>query len=77
MKKWSVNLPVPLDGTCNFRELGGYPANEGTIKKGGFYRSDALNRLSEDDLSWMEEKKITYSNEKVECESSGSAGWHL
>lgn len=60
MKKWSVNLPVPLDGTCNFRELGGYPANEGTIKKGGFYRSDALNRLSEDDLSWMEEKKITY-----------------
>ena len=60
MKKWSVNLPVSMDGTCNFRELGGYPANEGTIKKGCFYRSDALHRLSEDDLSWMEEKKITY-----------------
>lgn len=60
MKKWSVNLPVPMDGTCNFRDLGGYPANGGTIKKGCFYRSDALHRLSEDDLSWMEEKKITY-----------------
>ena len=59
MKKWSVNLPVPMDGTCNFRDLGGYPANGGTIKKGCFYRSDALHRLSEDDLSWMEEKKIT------------------
>ena len=60
MKKWSVNFPVPMDGTCNFRDLGGYPANGGTIKKGCFYRSDALHRLSEDDLSWMEEKKITY-----------------
>ena len=60
MKKWSVNLPVPMDGTCNFRDLGGYPVNGGTIKKGCFYRSDALHRLSEDDLSWMEEKKITY-----------------
>lgn len=60
MKKWSVNLPVPMDGTCNFRDLGGYPANGGTIKKGCFYRSDALHRLSEDDLSRMEEKKITY-----------------
>ena len=59
MKKWSVNFPVPMDGTCNFRDLGGYPANGGTIKKGCFYRSDALHRLSEDDLSWMEEKEIT------------------
>lgn len=36
MKKWSVNFPVPMDGTCNFRDLGGYPANGGTIKKDVF-----------------------------------------
>lgn len=60
MKKWSVNSPVPMDGACNFRELGGYPAKEGIIKKGCFYRLDALHRLSENDLSWMEENQITY-----------------
>ena len=59
MEKWNIKAPIVMDGTSNFRDLGGYPANGGTTRKGCFYRSDALHRLSENDLSWMEENKIT------------------
>ena len=42
---------VPLRGTANFRDLGGYRTIDGrSIKWGLLYRSDALNALTDDDL---------------------------
>ena len=41
-----VNAPEMLDGPRNFRELGGYPAKDGVIKKGILFRSDGLQSLS-------------------------------
>jgi protein-tyrosine phosphatase len=45
---------LPLDGTHNFRDLGGYPTEDGrTTRWGVLYRSDALHDLSDDDLAYL------------------------
>ena len=54
-----VNAPEMLDGPRNFRELGGYPAKDGAIKKGILFRSDGLQSLSDRDREWMNEQDIT------------------
>lgn len=36
---------IPIDGTYNFRDVGGYPVDGGTIRPGKLYRADALGRL--------------------------------
>ena len=54
-----VNAPEMLDGPRNFRELGGYPAKDGVIKKGILFRSDGLQSLSGRDRQWMKEQDIT------------------
>lgn len=59
MRKFAVSRPFPLEGTFNFRELGGYAAADGTIVTGRFYRSDTLTRLSETDRDWMRSRDIT------------------
>ncbi len=42
---------VPLRGPSNFRDLGGYPAADGsTTRRGVAYRSDGLAQLTDDDL---------------------------
>jgi len=41
---------VPLEGTLNFRDLGGYPAAGGVTRWGAVYRSDRLNELTDADL---------------------------
>ncbi len=42
---------VPLDAVHNFRDLGGYPTDDGrTIGWGRLFRADGLHRLSEADL---------------------------
>ena len=59
MKTVEAAKPVRMDGTFNFRDLGGYPAETGKTVSGRFFRSDALDRLSDADLSWMKEQDIT------------------
>lgn len=58
-KEWNISSPVPMDGPHNFRDLGGYPAQGGTTRKGCFFRSDGLQNLSDADRRWMLENGIT------------------
>ena len=45
---------IPLVGANNFRDLGGYPTNDGgTTRWGQLFRSDALHELTEDDLALL------------------------
>ena len=45
---------LPLDGPDNFRDLGGLPTADGRrVKWGHFYRADALDDLSADDLDYV------------------------
>jgi protein-tyrosine phosphatase len=45
---------LPLDGTNNFRDLGGYDAEDGrTVRWGLFYRSTDLAALSDRDLDYL------------------------
>ena len=38
---------IPVPGTYNFREPGGYPATDGLIRRGKLFRSDGLHSLGE------------------------------
>lgn len=50
---------VPLQGTFNFRDIGGYPAFGGKhIKWGKIYRSALLSNLTQEDLALLEAFKI-------------------
>lgn len=52
---------VILDGSCNFRDLGGLINREGRmVKKGLLYRSDDLSNLSDDDVRVLEDMSIQY-----------------
>ena len=43
---------VDLEGLCNFRDLGGYAtADGGLVRVGRVYRSDALHRMTADDVA--------------------------
>lgn len=42
----STRIPVP--GTYNFRDVGGLPARDGTVRDGVLFRSDGLHRLGEE-----------------------------
>lgn len=62
LESWNqgdVSIPIKMDGTRNFRDLGGYPAEGGITRKGSFFRSDALTELSEADRAWMKQHGIT------------------
>ncbi|MFF9562954.1 tyrosine-protein phosphatase [Leifsonia sp. NPDC014704] len=37
---------IPIEGTYNFRDVGGYPVDGGTTRQGKLFRADALGRLS-------------------------------
>lgn len=41
---------IRLEGPLNFRDLGGYAATRGTVRRGLLYRSDGLDSLSVADL---------------------------
>jgi protein-tyrosine phosphatase len=43
----SLAQRIPIDGTYNFRDVGGYAADGGTVRSGKLYRADALGRLGE------------------------------
>ncbi|HMQ25573.1 MAG TPA: tyrosine-protein phosphatase [Acidimicrobiales bacterium] len=46
---------VPLEGTLNFRDLGGYRTVDGRqVRWGRVFRSDALGQLTDADLTYLE-----------------------
>ncbi len=49
---------VRLNGTFNFREVGGYPASGGTTRWGRLYRSDALFNLDANDRDELRRREI-------------------
>lgn len=49
-------IPFALQGTCNTRELGGYPTQDGGVtREHACLRSDSLHALTEDDLHFLRE----------------------
>jgi hypothetical protein len=45
---------VPLEGSFNFRDLGGYPGLDGRHTRWGrLFRADALHELTGDDVAWL------------------------
>lgn len=50
---------APLEGGVNFRDMGGYLAADGRrVKRGRLFRSGALDRLTDKDLSYLQEVPI-------------------
>jgi protein-tyrosine phosphatase len=50
---------IPLEGCLNFRDLGGYAGEGGTIRCGQIYRADDLSKLSAADIARIEELGIS------------------
>ncbi|WP_334333082.1 tyrosine-protein phosphatase [Companilactobacillus sp. HBUAS59544] len=51
---------IPLKGTFNTRDLGGYKASDGRkIKYSRIYRSDDLFKLTGEDIDWFVNHKLT------------------
>ena len=50
---------LPLEGTVNSRDLGGYETADGhRVKWGNIFRSDHLARLTDSDISFLQNMKI-------------------
>lgn len=50
---------VPLEGACNFRDLGGYPTVDGRrTRSGRLYRSDGLQELSTRDIDTLRRHRL-------------------
>lgn len=50
---------LPLEGTVNFRDLGGYETGEGRrVRWGKVFRSDHLSRLTDRDITFLQRMKI-------------------
>jgi protein-tyrosine phosphatase len=50
---------IPLSGSVNFRDLGGYETGDGRkVKWGRIFRSDSLARLTEDDQTYLKDMGI-------------------
>lgn len=50
---------IPLEGTFNTRDFGGYIGHEGKMVKWGvFYRSDALHKLTEQDVATLKKLNL-------------------
>lgn len=50
---------IKLEGTVNFRDVGGYRTSDGHwVKMGAIYRSDALDKLTPDDLAKLERLSV-------------------
>ena len=49
---------IPLEGALNLRDIGGYAAEGGTIRRGIVFRSDNLNTLTDADLATIDELGI-------------------
>lgn len=54
-----IGQPLPLKGTCNTRDLGGYPTQDGSRTRWGFaLRSDSLHGIEEADFTYLKEYGI-------------------
>ena len=52
---------VPVKGAVNFRDLGGYATKQGTkVKWGKVFRSGEINKLTDQDLSVLQQKHIDH-----------------
>ncbi|MCX5271953.1 tyrosine-protein phosphatase [Streptomyces virginiae] len=50
---------IKLDGTANFRDAGGYRTSTGQwVRMGEIYRSDALDKLTENDLAKLRRLRV-------------------
>jgi protein-tyrosine phosphatase len=55
---------LPLDGAINFRDVGGYPTNDGRfVRWGVVYRSDQLSDLTANDYAYLDRLGI-----RLECD---------
>lgn len=57
-----VNKPLrrlPLSGTNNTRDLGGYPCEGGAVKWGVFLRSDNPSALTQEDIAYLQAYGVT------------------
>lgn len=62
---------VPLEGAANFRDLGGYPTEDGrTVKWRTFYRSDKLSDLTDADV-----EKVQALGIRLVCDFRGPDEW--
>jgi protein-tyrosine phosphatase len=50
--------PIPVPGTFNFRDAGGYPASGGVVRTGKLFRSDGLHSLGADGRATLVELGI-------------------
>ena len=58
--KYRVPAPLPLKGTGNTRELGGYPGVDGRFtREHTLLRSDSLSRLAEEDIQFLTEYGVS------------------
>lgn len=56
---WVSERRVPMEGTVNFRDMGGYQSEDGRrIKWGEIYRGDSLQRATDKDLELVRSLKI-------------------
>ncbi|MFF1877515.1 tyrosine-protein phosphatase [Leifsonia sp. NPDC058230] len=55
----TTNL-IPVAGTYNFRDVGGYPAAGGTIRSGKLFRSDGLHSIGEAGKEKLRELGVKY-----------------
>ncbi len=50
----TIERRLPLQGSCNFRDIGGYPGQDGrTVRWNRLYRSDALHMVTPADLELL------------------------
>ena len=64
---YNARRAVSLEGSSNFRDLGGYPAAGGkTVKWGHIYRSADIGKLTDGDLKTLQHQHIT-----VDCDLRG------
>jgi protein-tyrosine phosphatase len=49
---------IPVNGTYNFRDVGGYPADGGVTRRGKLYRSDGLARLGEEGRAALRDREV-------------------
>ncbi|MFE2287788.1 tyrosine-protein phosphatase [Streptomyces sp. NPDC059443] len=66
---------IKLEGTANFRDAGGYRTTSGQwVKMGEIYRSDALNKLTDNDLAKLQRLRVkTVFDLRMESERTKDA----
>src|SRR5258708_9857251 len=57
----SAKRHIVLQGAANFRDLGGYTTADGHhVKWGEIYRSADISKLTDADLTVLDDRKVTY-----------------